>query len=108
MLVLLVLCTQLFGSVMPCGPGRGMGGGRRLRRLRPLVFHQQVPNFSENNPMAAGVAGDKVMREDVRFKGLEVNYNEDIVFRDDEGTGADRVMTLVIITGYIPVLHVQL
>lgn len=95
LLVLLVLFTHLFTTVLPCGPGRGIGGGRRFRKLKPLVFHQQVPNFSENNPMAAGVAIGKITRSDPKFQELEVNFNEDIIFRDEEGTGADRVMTQV-------------
>lgn len=93
--VLLVLFAHLFTTVMPCGPGRGIGGQRRFKKLKPLVFHQQVPNFSENNPLAGGLAVGKISRKDKKFKELEVNFNEDIVFRDEEGTGADRVMSQV-------------
>lgn len=94
MLVILVLFT-IFTSVMPCGPGRGIGGPRRFRKLTPLVFKQHVPNVSENTISAAGLLEGKITRDHKKFKDLETNYNEDIIFKDDEGTGADRVMTRV-------------
>lgn len=94
MLVILVLFA-IITSVMPCGPGRGIGGPRRFRKLTPLVFKQHVPNVSENNINAAGLHEGKITRDHEKFKGLETNYNTDIDFKDDEGTGADRVMTQV-------------
>lgn len=94
MLVILVLFA-IFTSVMPCGPGRGIGGSRRPRKLVPLVFKQHVPNVSENNINAAGLHEGKITRNHEKFKDLEANYNNDIDFKDDEGTGADRVMTQV-------------
>lgn len=108
MLVILMLFTHLFATVMPCGPGRGIGGQRRFRKLKPLVFHQQKPNFSEKNPIASGEALGKITRSDEKFKELETNYNEDIVFRDEEGTGADRVMTQVSRTKFDFILLTQL
>ncbi|XP_031641273.1 protein hedgehog [Contarinia nasturtii] len=92
MLVILVLFA-IFTSVMPCGPGRGIGGQRRFRKPTPLVFKQHVPNVSENTINASGLQEEKITRNDEKFKDLETNYNEDIIFKDDEGTGADRVMT---------------
>lgn len=94
MLVILVLFS-IFTSVMPCGPGRGIGGPRRTRKLTPLVFKQHVPNVSENTINASGLQEGKISRNHEKFKELETNYNEDIIFKDDEGTGADRVMTQV-------------
>lgn len=95
MLVILVLFS-IFTSVVPCGPGRGIGGPRRFRKPTPLVFRQYVPNVSENTIGASGLAsGERITRDDPKFKDLETNYNEDIIFKDDEGTGADRVMTQV-------------
>ncbi|XP_055313047.1 protein hedgehog [Sitodiplosis mosellana] len=92
MLVILVLFA-IFTSVMPCGPGRGIGGPRRLRKLTPLVFKQHVPNVSENTINASGLQEGKITRNHEKFKDFSPNYNEDIIFKDDEGTGADRVMT---------------
>lgn len=93
-LVILVLFS-IFTSVMPCGPGRGIGGPRRSRKITPLVFKQHVPNVSENTLGASGLREGKITRNHEKFKDLETNYNEDIIFKDEEGTGADRVMTQV-------------
>lgn len=82
-------------TAMGCGPGRGIGGPGRRRRLTPLVFKQHVPNVSENTLGASGLHEGKISRDDDKFKDLETNYNRDIIFKDDEGTGADRVMTQV-------------
>ena len=81
-------------SALTCSPIRGMGS-RRSRKLTPLVFKQHVPNVLENTLGASGLHEGKISREDPRFKDLIPNYNKDIIFKDEEGTGADRLMTLV-------------
>jgi hedgehog protein len=89
---LLLLLTA--NTVHSCSPIRGMGS-RRSRKLTPLVFKQHVPNVLENTLGASGLHEGKISREDARFKDLIPNYNKDIIFKDEEGTGADRLMTQV-------------
>ena len=89
--VFLLLTTLTSG----CGPGRGGGRRRGSRKTTPLVFKQHVPNVSENTLGASGLCEGRIARDDPRFKELVVNYSPDIVFKDEEGTGADRLMTQV-------------
>lgn len=99
---------MLLTSAMGCGPGRGIGGPRRSRRLTPLVFKQHVPNVSENTLGASGLEEGKISRNHDKFKDLETNYNRDIIFKDDEGTGADRVMTQVSTTPFIYIVCIDI
>uniref|UniRef100_A0A1B0D8K3 Hedgehog N-terminal signalling domain-containing protein n=1 Tax=Phlebotomus papatasi TaxID=29031 RepID=A0A1B0D8K3_PHLPP len=89
-IMVLVIVVQLVDA---CGPGRGIGGQRRGRKLTPLVFKEHVPNVSENTLGASGLPEGAITRDDDRFRDLVPNYNRDIIFKDDEGTGADRLMT---------------
>ncbi|XP_074653434.1 sonic hedgehog protein-like [Tubulanus polymorphus] len=76
-----------------CGPGRGSGWRKRNRKMTPLVFKQHVPNVSENTLGGSGPADGRITRKDKLFKDLVVNENTDIVFKDEEGTGEDHIMT---------------
>uniref|UniRef100_A0A182K2J6 Hedgehog N-terminal signalling domain-containing protein n=1 Tax=Anopheles christyi TaxID=43041 RepID=A0A182K2J6_9DIPT len=93
MVWLMVALLALVQLTSGCGPGRGIGGPRRTRKLLPLVFKQHVPNVSENSLSASGMQEGPISRNDSKFRSLETNYNKDIIFKDEEGTGADRVMT---------------
>ncbi|EDW24033.1 GL23598 [Drosophila persimilis] len=92
MTVLLLLLPLSFTPAHSCGPGRGLGR-RRERNLYPLVLKQTIPNLSEYQSGASGPLEGEIKRDSPKFKDLVPNYNRDILFRDEEGTGADRLMT---------------
>ena len=66
---------------------------RERRRLfgNSLVEGERVPDKAEAS--ASGAIQKKIRRTDPEFKSLVNNTNPDIVFKDEEGTGADRMMT---------------
>jgi hypothetical protein len=56
-----------------------------------LTRGQKVPNRSEKS--ASGPIRKKIRRTDPEFASLVSNTNPKITFKDEEGTGADRMMT---------------
>lgn len=96
--ILLLVSYSILTSpeqVTACGPGRAGARRRMPRKYPPLVQRQYIPNVSENTLGASGVHEGAIKRKDKRFKELVQNLNPDIEFRDDERTGADRMMSQV-------------
>lgn len=95
----LSLVLLWLGAAAACGPGRGFNRRHPARRIYPLVYRQHEPNLSEINKCASGPPEGRITRNHEKFKDLVPNYNTDIDFKDDEGTGADRLMTQVSVHG---------
>lgn len=90
-LIALFVAAQLRCS-LSCGSRTGYGA---RNPGSPLMLYQCVPDLSENSQAASGPAKGKITRNSPEFEKLEPCYNTAIIFKDEEGTGADRLMSKV-------------
>ncbi|TQK49823.1 hedgehog signaling domain-containing protein [Streptomyces sp. SLBN-118] len=78
--------AQILGAT-----GQSAGAGSGATSKPTLIVGQKVPDTSETDVVGAIAA--KVSRGTAEFRALVNNTNADIVFKDEEKTGADRRMT---------------
>jgi hypothetical protein len=71
--------------------GPGMTQARVETARNDLALRQKVPNAKEVDVVGAIVK--RITRHDPEFAQLVSNMNPDIVFKDEERTAADRLMT---------------
>ena len=90
--VALLLVISSCGLIMACGPGKT---GTGERQNAPMRLKQSIPNLEETSMSASGKYTGKVRKGSEAYEALELNYNPDIVFKDDKD-GDTRRMTKVI------------
>ena len=69
------------------------------------MLAQSIPDTQEFSQQASGPAKGKISRNSPEFEKLEPCYNNGIIFRDEEGTGADRLMSKVGVLSFVYFLY---
>ena len=100
-LIILLVVVQ-FRPSLSCGSRNGFD---KKGPRKPLMFQQSIPDTSENSQQASGPAKGKITRNSPEFEKLEPCYNNAIIFKDEEGTGADRLMSKVRILSFVYILY---
>src|SRR5205807_397714 len=80
---------QVKSVALECQPEPRAAGEVDL--FRDLSPGEKIPNASE--PATSGPITRKIKRTDPEFASLVSNINSKIVFKNEEETGADRMMT---------------
>lgn len=99
---ILLLVVIQFRPSLSCGSRTGYG--KRGPR-KPLMLTQSIPDTNEISQQASGPAKGKISRNSPEFAKLEPCYNNGIIFRDEEGTGADRLMSKVGVLSFVYFLY---
>jgi hypothetical protein len=99
LLVLLLLFQFSLNFGQSCAPRSGYS---RRNSRKPLYLKQRVPDTGEFSLDASGKAKGKISRNSSKFNTqLVACYSTDIVFKDEEGTGADRIMSKVRFVSFV-------
>lgn len=89
-LVFLLLLVQ-FRLSLSCSGSTNALDKRGPRKA--LMLEQNVPDTPEDSQQASGPSKGKITRNSPEFDKLKPCYNNAIIFKDEEGTGADRLMS---------------
>lgn len=101
--LMILLLVVHFRPSLSCGSN--IYDKRRPRK--PLMLGQKLPDVPENSQQASGPAKGKITRNSPEFNKLRPNYNNEIIFKDEEGTGADRLMSKVRILLFVYILYLS-
>lgn len=88
-----MLAISNCGFILACGPGKTANGDRSNHS--PMKLKESIPALEETSISASGKYRGKVPRGSAAYKALQLNYNPDIVFKDEKH-GDSRRMTKVI------------
>ena len=69
---------------------------------------QFVPDTPENNQQASGPSKGKITGNSPEFDKLNLFYRNAIIFKDEEGTGADRLMSKVAHLSFVYIFYPSL
>lgn len=69
------------------------------------MLQQCIPDTAEESQQASGPAKGKITRNSPELEKLEPCYNNAIIFKDEEGTGADRLMSKVRFLSFVYILY---
>jgi Hedgehog amino-terminal signalling domain len=94
-----ILMLRFVTSCDSCGPGKTgfkRSGPPKKYLTKPLREKQYLPKVDEYSHKASGPSEGKILRKTRRFRNNLVRVDSpNIIFRDEERTGADRYMTRV-------------
>ena len=72
------------------------------------MLEQFVPDTPENSQQASGPSKGKITRNSPEFDKLNLFYHNVIIFKDEEGTGEDRLMSKVAHLSFVDISYLAL
>ena len=104
-LVFLLLLVQ-FRLSLSCSGSTNVLDKRGPRK--PLMPEQFVPDTPENSQQASGPSKGKITRNSPEFDKLNLFYRNAIIFKNEEGAGADRLMPKVAHLSFVYIFYLAL